>query len=225
MIVDLACQPAYAVAYVRLGAGEEMYCESGSMIAMSSGVEIAGSTGGGIAKAVLRKAVGQESFFMARYQSRVEGGWVALAPKFPGDIATINVTNQKWLMQTGSMLAHSAGIHSEVRFGGLGSLLQQEGVTLIEVEGQGQLVICSYGGLQRINPGPGERVVVDTGHLVAWTADMAVRIGPLSGVVTAAVTGEHLVAEFKGPGEVWIQTRSERQLQSWLLPDRAQNEN
>ena len=31
-------------------------------------------------------------------------------------------------------------------------------------------------------------------------------------------SGEGLVAEFQGPGRVWLQTRSQDSLLSWLIP-------
>ena len=224
MQIDYSAQPAYTVAYVRLAAGEELVCESGSMVALSAGVEVAASTGGGIMSAAVRKVLGEESFFRARYVSRVDGGWVAIAPKYPGDAATIEVApGREMIVQTGSVLAHGVGVETDVNFTGLGGLVMREGLTVLRAHGAGQLLICSYGGLQRFTPGPGERMIVDTGHLVAWSAGMGLRMGPLSGVVSSALTGEGFVAELTGPGEVWIQTRAEASLRSWLFPTREQN--
>ena len=224
MNIEIASQPAYSIAYVRLDQAEEVICETGAMVALSAGVEMTGSTGGGIAKAAVRKIAGQESFFRSSYVSRVPGGWVALAPKFPGDIGVLDVdASSPWIVQTGAILGHGAGVETSVKFGGLGSVVQREGLMVLQASGNGKMIICSYGGLQRFTPGPGERIIVDTGHLVAWTASMGVRIGPLSGLVSSVVSGEGLVAELTGPGEVWIQTRAEAQLRSWLVSDREQN--
>lgn len=223
MKIDFASQPAYTVAYLRLSVGEEIEVEPGAMIAMSSGVDVVGSTGGGIARAAMRRALGEERFFMARYRALIEGAWVALAPRFPGDIISAPVgPGQELLIQTGSFLAATAGVTTDIRFGGIGSMMQREGLTLIHAAGEGEILVCAYGGIQRFDLGP-ESLIVDTGHLVGFTAGMGMRIGPLAGVVTSAVTGEGLVAELTGPGAVYIQTRSEQTLRSWLFPDREHN--
>lgn len=223
MHIDFAAQPAYTVAYLRLSVGEEIEVEPGAMVAMSSGVEVVGTTGGGVAKAAMRRVLGDEKFFMAKYRALVEGAWVALAPRFPGDVIAAPVSAGTDLMiQTGSFLAASSGVTTDIRYGGVGSVLQREGVTLLQASGEGQILICAYGGIQRFDLGA-ESLIVDTGHLVGFTAGMGMRIGPLSGIVTSALTGEGIVAELTGPGSVYIQTRSEQTLRSWLFPEREQN--
>jgi uncharacterized protein (TIGR00266 family) len=194
------------------------------MVAMSAGIEAAATTGGGIGSAILRKVVGQETFFMGRYRAVTQGAWVAVAPRFPGDINVVEITSgQDLILQTGSLLAHSENVETTIRFGGVGTAIQREGLAVLLVRGEGTLVLCSYGGLQRFELAPGERIVVDTGHLVAWSSGMALRIGPLSGVISAGLTGEGLVAELTGPGKLYVQTRSEAALRSWIAPTRAQN--
>jgi uncharacterized protein (AIM24 family) len=67
-------------------------------------------------------------------------------------------------------------------------------------------------------------MVVDSAHLVGFDEGIQLRIKMLGGALTSGITGEGLVAEITGPGRVWIQTRSEAALGSWLFPDRSQNE-
>ena len=57
---------------------------------------------------------------------------------------------------------------------------------------------------------PGEQYVVDTGHLVAWEAQMQyqLRKASKSGYFRSFLSGEGMVAEFVGPGEILIQTRN-----------------
>jgi uncharacterized protein (TIGR00266 family) len=224
MQIDLACQPSYTMAYIRLDAGEGIICESDAMVAMSAGIETAASTGGGVASALLRKVAGQETFFMGKYRAVTHGAWVAVAPRFPGDINVVNMApGRDLILQTGSLLAHGERVETTIRFGGVGTIIQREGLAVLLATGEGSLVVCSYGGLQRFDLGIGERVVVDTGHLVAWSAGMGLKLGPLSGVVSAGLTGEGVVAELTGPGEVFIQTRAEASLRSWIAPSRSQN--
>ena len=223
MKVNFAGQPAYTIAYITLKLHEEIEVEAGALVAMSSGIKVNATTGGGLAKAAFRKILGEEKFFLAKYQALVEGAWIALSPRFPGDISITNIgINKDLLVQTGSYLASSTGVSTDVRFAGIGGVAQKEGLTMLHAKGEGDLLICAYGALQKFDLGP-ESIIVDTGHLVAFSSNMGIKIGPLSGVISSALTGEGLVAELTGPGEVYIQTRSEQSLQSWLFPNREHN--
>jgi uncharacterized protein (TIGR00266 family) len=226
MKVDIQCAPAYALAYCYLEADEYLKAEPGAMTAMSGGIQVQATAGpGGVTKGLMRKAFANESFFMTRYTSRVHGGWVALSPRYPGDIAVIDIhPDRPLLAEQGSFLAVSQGLEVDVRLGNLGTIAMREGATLQKIHGEGTALLCSYGGIQRFGLAGGQQIVVDTGHLVAFTQGMGFTVGPLSGLVTAKLSGEGLVAQLTGPGEVYIQTRAEDQLQSWLMPKRLQNQ-
>jgi len=66
---------------------------------------------------------------------------------------------------------------------------------------------------------PGERYIVDTGHLVAWegTTQYTLRKAA-AGFFRSMVSGEGIVAEFIGPGEILIQTRNLAALAGLLKP-------
>lgn len=67
-------------------------------------------------------------------------------------------------------------------------------------------------------------MIVDTGHLVAWDHTVDIEVGALGSAAAAAASGEGLVARVTGPGRVWVQTRKEQQVGSWLSPERRQND-
>lgn len=221
--VEITSRPAYAMAYVHLAAGESVFAEPGAMVALSAGIEVGVRTSGGVARSVLRRTLAQESLFMACYTARIHGAWVAFAPKYPGDVTEVAVDGNPLNVQSGALIAHGEGVTTDARLGNLQSLVLQEGGTVLRSSGTGSLIIGSYGGIERFDLGPGESIVVDTGHLVAWTASMGFRVGPLSGIVSSTFTGEGLVGELTGPGTVYVQTRAEQQLRSWLFPNRGQN--
>jgi uncharacterized protein (TIGR00266 family) len=225
MDVRLTCSPSYTLAYCHLAASEVVMVEAGAMAAMSAGVRTSGSVGpGGIGKAVMRKALGGEGFFMARYQAELEGAWVAVAPRYPGDIAAERITpDAGMLIEQGSLLAVSQGLSVDVKYAGVRNIVLQEGVTLLRVSGDGDLLAGTYGGLQRFVLGDGEQVIVDTGHLVGFSDTVKTKIHMLGGAATSVVSGEGLVGVITGPGVVLMQTRAEQALRSWLFPDRSQN--
>lgn len=227
MNVEIACSPAYALAYLRMHHGEQLFCEPGSMVAMSMGVDLKARIDGNPVTAALRNVVGGESFFLTRLRAQVEGAWVAVAPKFPGDIAPLQMNpDDPMNVQAGSYLAHEDSVNINVKVASMGEFLLREGVTLLRVTGSGNVVICSYGGMQFIDMRPGDQVVVDTSHLVAWSDSLDLKVGPLTGYVSSQFTGEGLVGRFTAtqqPGRVIIQTRGEQSLRGWLFPDREMN--
>jgi uncharacterized protein (AIM24 family) len=87
------------------------------------------------------------------------------------------------------------------------------------VQGEGLLLVSSFGAIHRKTLAPGERYVVDTGHLVAWegTTQYTLRKAA-SGFFRSMVSGEGIVAEFSGPGELLIQTRNLAALAGLLKP-------
>ena len=72
---------------------------------------------------------------------------------------------------------------------------------------------------------PGQEIIVDTGHLVAYDDTIQLQIGMLQNAVTAGLTGEGLVARMtaKDRGRVWIQTRSHEAVGGFLFPEKTQN--
>jgi len=222
MQVIIQCSPAYAIAYCYLSAGEFMRAESGAMAFMSSGIQVRSEAGpGGVIKGLMRSKLAGESFFMTRYIAEVEGAWVAVAPKFPGDVTPVEITENTGLyVQSGSVLALSQQLNDDVRMSRMGNIAMHEGAVMQHVNGTGTMVLATYGGLQCVTLGDGESLVVDTGHLVAFGDRMKFKVGPLGGGVTAALSGEGLVAQIQGPGTLYLQTRAEAGLHAWLLPDR-----
>jgi uncharacterized protein (TIGR00266 family) len=227
MHVELACQPAYTLAYLHLSAGEEAWCEPGSMVAMSMGIEMSARVDGNPVKAALRNFIAGESFFLSRIRGQVAGAWVAISPKFPGDVAAVEIfPGDPLMVQSGSYLAHGSGVDVGVKLAGAGEFLLQEGSVLLSISGKGTAVIASYGGMQSIDLNIGDSVVIDTAHLVAWSTSLILKVGPLNGVFTSAAGGEGLAGQFtakNAPGRVIIQTRAESQIKSWFQPDREMN--
>jgi uncharacterized protein (TIGR00266 family) len=237
MRVHLAHQPSYAMAYCILDRGESLLVERDGMSQMSAGLEVGSGFGpGGVAKAAMRKGLGSESFILGRYTAQMQDAWVAVAPKFPGDIAVIDFSRlggRGVVCEQGAFLAANgpcgrvSGVEIDVRFSGVKGMLLREGATMLRLHGQGIALICSYGGIEAIALGPGETRFVDSGHLVGFTDDVSVRVGPLGGVAQSVMTGEGLVAQITGPagggGVIWTQTRSEQSLKGWLFPTKAQN--
>ena len=85
-----------------------------------------------------------------------------------GDIAAIELNNQSFFVQSSSYLAGDASLTVDTKWGGAKSFFAGEGLFVLMVEGQGLLLVSSFGAIHRKTLQAGERYVVDTGHLVAW---------------------------------------------------------
>ena len=118
-----------------------------------------------------------------------------------------------------SILAGDTSLVVDTKFGGAKSFFGGEGLFVLKVSGQGLLLVSSFGAIHRRVLRPGERYVIDTGHLVAWEGHMPYNIRKAaSGYFRSFLSGEGLVAEFTGPGEVLIQTRNLAAFASMLKP-------
>jgi uncharacterized protein (TIGR00266 family) len=226
MEIRISSGPAYSIAQVLLDQGESIFSEPGAMVAFapSGGIAVSSGFSSGILASTVRKVFAQENLMSVKYTAVVAGAWVYLAPKFPGDIIDIKVhLDDAISVQSGSYLAHSDGVAIAGKVGSVQTVLLKEGATILQAKGEGTLLIAAYGGIEQIPLGAGQQLVVDTGHLVAWSASISMRVGPLNGVVSSAMTGEGLVGELTGPGVVYIQTRAEQHLRSWLFPEHEQN--
>lgn len=211
-------QPAFSLAVLQLQSEQSIMAEAGAMVSMSANVELQSQMKGGLFGA-LKRAAGGESAFVSTFTARGGPGEVTLAPGAPGDIAAIEMNNQSFFVQSSSYLAGDASLTVDTKWGGAKSFFAGEGLFVLMVQGQGLLLVSSFGAIHRKTLQAGERYVVDTGHLVAWegTTQYTLRKAA-AGFFRSMVSGEGIVAEFSGPGELLIQTRNLAALAGLLKP-------
>ncbi len=179
------------------------------MVSMSANVDLYAEMKGGVFGA-LKRAVGGESAFVSTFTAKGGPGEVAFAPGTPGDVAGIEMQNQTFMVQSSSYLAGDTSLMVDTKFGGAKSFFGGEGLFLLKISGAGLLLVSSFGAIHRRTLRPGEQYVVDTGHLVAWEGHMQynIRKAAKAGYLRSLLSGEGMVAEFSGPGEILIQTRN-----------------
>ncbi|HEV7746844.1 MAG TPA: TIGR00266 family protein [Pyrinomonadaceae bacterium] len=211
-------QPAFSLAVIQLQAEQSIQAEAGAMVSMSANIELQSQMKGGLFGAI-KRAAGGESAFVSTFTARGGPGEVTFAPGAPGDIAAIELNNQTFFVQSSSYLAGDAGLTVDTKWGGAKSFFGGEGLFVLMVQGRGLLLVSSFGAIHRKTLQPGERYVVDTGHLVAWegTTQYTLRKAA-AGFFRSIVSGEGIVAEFSGPGELLIQTRNLAALAGLLKP-------
>ena len=191
----------------RLTRGEKLICEAGGMSWMD-GVFTMETSGGCIGKMFGRMFSG-ESMFTNTYTAQQDGE-IAFASSFPGQILAINLTPGKSIIaQKKAFLACEPGVEMSVffqkkfgkgLFGGEGFIMQKftgSGIVFLEVDGAIKEYVLA----------PGEKKVMDTGHLVMMDETCKMDIERISGVKNALFGGEGLFnTVVTGPGRIVIQT-------------------
>ena len=218
MRVDVRYRPAYALAMVILDAKETIQVEGGAMVGMSADMEMETGATGGFLKSLGRKMFGGESFFMNTYTGVIDGDSVALAPPLPGDISVVEMHGETLMVQSGSYLASSEGIEVETKWSGAKTFFGSEGLIMLRISGTGTLIVSSYGAIHPMKLAAGQQYVVDTGHLVTFDEHLKFDVKKVAGWKSTLFSGEGLVVELTGPGELTLQSRSQDSFLSWLIP-------
>jgi len=218
MDIHIQHRPSYALAIAQLEPNEPIQVEAGSLVGMSTDVQVETKARGGLLKSLARSMLGGESFFINTYRASDRGGQVMLAPALPGDIVTRDLGGETLLVQSGSYVASSDGIDVSTKWGGAKTFFAREGLILLKVSGTGTLVLSSYGAIEEMELAAGESFTVDTGHLVAFGDQLGFNVRRVGGLKSTLFSGEGLVVDLSGPGRFWLQTRSEDAFLTWLIP-------
>lgn len=224
MDIDIQFRPSYSLAVIKLVPNERIRADSGAMVSYSSGVEVETKMEGGLFKSLGRSLLGGESFFQNFWKAGASGGEVTLAPELPGDIVMIEMKGSALMIQSGSYLASEDGIELNTKFSSK-AFKAGEGVSMLEATGTGKVLVSSYGAIYQKTLAAGEKYTVDTSHVVAFDAAMGIQTKAVGGVKSTFLSGEGLVVEMTGPGNVYIQTRSPQALISWIIPQVPQKSN
>ena len=210
---------SYALAVVNLEAGEQVRLESGAMVGHSPSIDIEAKMEGGFLKSLGRAVLGGESFFITRATATRGPGEILMAPSAPGDIVTVPLQGTGLVVQRGCYLANSTGVEVDTKWGGMKGLFSSGGLFWLHMTGQGIALLASFGAIHRKTLAAGEHYIVDTGHIVAFSDTIEYTIRKAAGgLFNTAASGEWLVSEYVGPGEILMQTRQPGAFATWLTP-------
>jgi uncharacterized protein (TIGR00266 family) len=209
--------PSYALGIISLEAGETIQAETGAMVSMSDSIKIETGMKGGILGGLKRSVLGGESFFLNTFEAE-QSGEVTIAPALPGDIIALDLAGQTLLVQSGSFLAATPDVEIDTKWGGGKTFFSREGLFLLKCSGSGTIFISSYGGIHLVDLDPGQRYVVDTGHMVAFDESVQYDVGRAGSWKSTLLGGEGLVCKLTGPGRFYLQTRNPESFVEWLVP-------
>lgn len=225
---EILFKPSFSTVRFELDPGESVVTESGAMMSMSPNLAVKTSIGGtnqgffarvlNFFAALVRKFLGGESMFFNQYTAAGSAGTLYVAPAMVGDMTVMSVTSDRpVIIQPGSFVACTPQVSLKIRWGGFRSLLGGEGAFLLQAQGEGQVWISSFGGIQEILV-DGE-FICDTGHMVAFETTLDFKLGIAGqGAWTAIKSGEGLVFRFSGKGRLLLQSRNMSTLVSWITP-------
>lgn len=213
---ELLFRPVFSAVRVMLDPGEAIRAETGAMVSMSPTITLEAKATGGLGKAIGR-LFGGESFFQTTFTATHGAGEVILAPSALGDVMPLDVSPQGgWMVTSGCYLASDLSIQTETKMSGR-TFFAGEGLFILRTFGHGVVLVSSFGAIHGIQLAPGQTYVVDTGHIVAFNEHMPFQVRTSAkGLMSSFVSGEGFVAEFTGPGIVYIQTRSPQAFAPWI---------
>ena len=212
MEAEIRNRPSFANIRVGLKAGDTIVAEAGAMASMSSSVNIKTRLNGGFFKAIAKRFLGNESLFVNEFNTESEGELV-LTQAFPGDIECLELNGNTMYLQPGAFLACEPDVNLGFGWAGFASFVGREGLFRLKVSGNGKVWFGAYGGIV-VKEIEGD-YVVDTGHLVAYEPSVSIKMGMAGGLVTSFFSGEGLVTKVKGPGRIYLQSRSLDGLAAW----------
>ena len=225
---------------VELDPQETVIAEAGALMMMEDGIAMetifgdgsASSGGSGLMGKLMgagKRIITGESLFMTTFTNKGTGKrHVSFASPYPGKIIPMDLSTLggKVICQKDAFLAAAKGVSIGIEFQrklGTG-FFGGEGFIMQKLEGDGMAFVHAGGTLHRKNLQKGEVLRVDTGCLVAMTADVDYNIEMVPGVKTALFGGEGLFfATLRGPGSVWVQSLPFSRLASRVFAAAPQN--
>jgi uncharacterized protein (TIGR00266 family) len=218
MQTEVLYQPSYSICRVRMNQGEIIRAEGGAMVSMDATITIQTNATGGFMKSISRSFLGGESFFQNTFTAEANGE-IIFAPSLPGDVMVMELTGQDLIVQSGSYLASSTTVTVDSKWGGARTFFGGEGLFMLRCAGNGTLIVSSFGAIHKVTLEHGRGYTIDTGHIVAFDSHIPYGVRKVGSWKSTFFGGEGLVVDFTGPGDVYLQTRSQESFLSWLIPN------
>ncbi len=212
---NLACRPDFSFLTVTLPRGRTLKVEHAAMATMDSTIGVKTRVAGGLSRFLTG-----ESIFINEYTAEHGDGEIGISPAVPGDMEHVYLNDEIIYLQNSAFVAAADSVQVESKWQGMvRGFFSGESLFLIRCSGTGDLWFNTYGAIIPIDV-TGRELVVDTGHIVAFTEGLTYDISRIGGYKSLFFSGEGLVCRFNGQGRVWIQSRKLPAFVSWIRPFR-----
>ena len=205
-------RPSFANIHLHLQQGDRVIAEADAMASMSATIGMRTRFSGGFVRGLLRRGFGGESMFVNEFFTESEGELVLTQP-FPGDIECLELEGTTLFLQPGAFIACEPRVRLGLGWAGVRMAIAREGLFRLRVSGKGKVWFGAYGGI--FSREVTDEYIVDTGHLVAYEPTVDVRIGMAGGLFSSFFSQEGLVTRVRGPGRIYLQSRSFGGLAAW----------
>ncbi len=211
----------FPVLVCTLEPNETMITEGGAMSWMSPNMKMETTSNGGIGKMFGRMFSG-EKLFQNKYTALGSTATIAFASSFPGDIVALDLSGgREYICQKSAFLASTFGVELSVYFQkklGTG-LFGGEGFIMQKISGNGIAFIEIDGSAVKYRLEPGQKMIIDTGHLVMMDASCKMEVQTVKGAKNILFGGEGLFnTVITGPGEIVLQSMPIIKLAQDLIP-------
>ncbi len=219
MEFEIKHKPSYALLVARLNAGESIVAESGAMAFMSPNVEIRTRSRGGVMKGLKVKLLGGQSFFVNDLIAQGGAAEVGLVSAPIGDMEKLEIRPGKgYVIQKQAFVASTSGVQIDTQWQGFTKGIFGQSMFMLKAAGQGDCWINVFGAIEKRVLQAGQHMVVDNFHLVAFSDGCNYSVKKVGGLKATLFSGEGLVIDIQGPGEVLVQTKNVREFIDWLWP-------
>lgn len=201
--------------------GETMKDESGAMAFMTSNIKMETNTGGGLLKG-LGRALAGDTIFLNFFTAESDNEKIAFSACYPGKIIPIRLNGSNTIIgEKNAFLASEESVDIDIYFKkklGAG-LFGGEGFVLQKFTGTGMLFLEIDGEVIEHDLQPGEKLLVNGGHIAAMEETVDFDVERVKGVKNIMFGGEGLFfTRLTGPGKVWIQTMPVSKLADAIIP-------
>jgi len=215
---EIKYQPSYSMLVFSLNEGQMIVAEAGSMTYMTKNVQVKTRAR---EKSILGtlgiSILGGQSLFVNEYWPIHGQGEIGLVSAPVGDITKIDITRDRgYIIQKAAYIASSPTVDLDIQWQGFTKGIFGHGLFMIKTSGEGELFINSFGAIDKHTLQPGETIIVDNFHLVGFSDSCQYQVQKFGGWKETLLSGEGLVTQITGPGEVLIQTKNIRELVEWL---------
>lgn len=208
MKVNLHKSLANPILEVELEKDESIRAEAGSMMFMSSNIDINSNDSSTNLPENLTDAVAKDILSKSLFRAIQGKGQIAFAPPGHGGILDIKLSGNSIYSDGVSFMAATPELEFSIQ-GSLKGMLAGRSLFLQKATGYGYLYLKYFGSLIERELKEDESIIVDTGHLVAYEDSVKFKIQkPREGKLNHIQAGEWIICKYFGPGKVWLQTRN-----------------
>ena len=211
---------SFPIVICTLQRGETMKNETGAMAFMTSRMKMETNTGGGFLKG-LGRALSGDTLFLNFFTAEEDNQKIGFSACTPGKIMPIRLNGSNSIIgQKNAFLAAEDSVDVDIYFknklgagifGGEGFVLQKfsgEGIVFLEIDGE----------VIEKDLAPGEKILVDPGHVAAMEETVDFDIERVKGAKNILFGEGLFFSRLTGPGKVWIQTMPISKLAEAIIP-------